>query len=226
VTLVVRLNKKYYDAKRFTNHGINHIDLYFIDGSNPPDHILNKFLQVCEETRGAIAVHCKAGLGRTGSVIGCYMMKHFRLTAEETIGWLRIVRPGSVIGPQQQYLKDMQPRMWRDGQLFREKFAAVRMGGVGSGPDELSARGYHHAASQKAEAGGGAMGLGSDRDEEKERAGDSQGDHLRLRRQQMKDDMKLSTAASGAPKVPPPMGAAEPRQQNGYNIGNLLSSWK
>ena len=44
--------------------------------------------------------------------------------------------------------------------------------------------------------------------------------------QQMKDDMKLSTAASGAPKVPPPMGAAEPRQQNGYNIGNLLSSWK
>ena len=29
-------------------------------------------------------------------------------TAEETIGWLRHVRPGSVIGPQQQYMKDMQ----------------------------------------------------------------------------------------------------------------------
>ena len=218
VTLVVRLNKKYYDAKRFTNHGINHIDLYFIDGSNPPDHILNKFLQVSEETRGAIAVHCKAGLGRTGSVIGCYMMKHFRLTAEETIGWLRIVRPGSVIGPQQQYLKDMQPRMWRDGQLFREKFASLRMGGVGSVTD-----GYLQAAPHKADTG--AMGIGSDRDEEKERAGDSQGDHLRLRRQQMKDDMKLSSNPLGAPKAPLPLGAAAEPRQNGY-IGNLLSSWK
>ena len=32
---------------------------------------------------GAIAVHCKAGLGRTGCLIGCYMMKHYKFTAEE-----------------------------------------------------------------------------------------------------------------------------------------------
>lgn len=121
VTLVVRLNKSYYDAKRFTNHGIDHVDMYFLDGSNPPDHILARFLQRTEETPGAVAVHCKAGLGRTGTCIGCYMMKHYRVTAEETIGWLRIVRPGSVIGPQQQYLKDMQQRMWREGDIIRNK---------------------------------------------------------------------------------------------------------
>jgi len=74
-----------------------------------------------EETQGAIAVHCKAGLGRTGTCIGCYMMKHFRLTAEEIIGWLRIVRPGSIIGPQQQFMKEMQMRMWRDGDLHRAR---------------------------------------------------------------------------------------------------------
>jgi cell division cycle 14 len=121
VTLVVRLNKSYYDAKRFTNHGIDHVDMYFLDGSNPPDHILARFLQRSEETPGAVAVHCKAGLGRTGSCIGSYMMKHYRLTAEETIGWLRIVRPGSVIGPQQQFLKDIQQRMWREGDIMRNK---------------------------------------------------------------------------------------------------------
>jgi cell division cycle 14 len=121
VTLVVRLNKSYYDARRFSNHGIDHVDMYFLDGSNPPDHILARFLQRCEETPGAVAVHCKAGLGRTGSCIGCYMMKHYRLTAEETIGWLRIVRPGSVIGPQQQFLKDIQQRMWREGDILRNK---------------------------------------------------------------------------------------------------------
>ena len=37
VGLVVRLNKKAYEASRFTKHGIKHIDLYFLDGSVPSD---------------------------------------------------------------------------------------------------------------------------------------------------------------------------------------------
>lgn len=96
VTLVVRLNKKYYNADDFKRHGIDHVELEFLDGSNPPDHILESFLQRCESTSGVIAVHCKAGLGRTGSCIGAYLMKHYKFTAEEVIGWLRICRPGMV----------------------------------------------------------------------------------------------------------------------------------
>ena len=46
-------------------------------------------------------------------------MKHYRLTAEECIGWLRIARPGSIIGPQQYFLREMQAKMWRDGDLIR-----------------------------------------------------------------------------------------------------------
>ena len=51
VKLVVRLNKKYYECRSFTSHGIAHVDLYFIDGSNPPDNILMRFLKICEEVR-------------------------------------------------------------------------------------------------------------------------------------------------------------------------------
>lgn len=97
--------------------------MYFTDGSNPPEDILQRFLAVAEATNGAIAVHCKAGLGRTGCVIGAYIMKHYQFTAEELIGWLRIVRPGSIIGPQQQYMQSIQHRMWQDGEVMRSNLA-------------------------------------------------------------------------------------------------------
>jgi len=45
-----------------------------------------------------------AGLGRTGTLIACYIMKHYKFTAAEAIAWIRVCRPGSVIGPQQEFL--------------------------------------------------------------------------------------------------------------------------
>lgn len=106
VKAIVRLNKKIYEASRFSMAGFNHYDLFFKDGSTPTDAILRHFLKISESTNGAVAVHCKAGLGRTGSLIGCYIMKHYHLSAHETIAWIRICRPGSVIGHQQLWLEE------------------------------------------------------------------------------------------------------------------------
>jgi len=111
VSVIVRLNSAHYKASTFTRAGFKHVNLTFQDCSAPPDSIVDAFLRLAEEAEGIVAVHCLAGLGRTGTLIGMYMMKHHRFTAREVIAWLRISRPGSVIGPQQAYLAGQESRM-------------------------------------------------------------------------------------------------------------------
>lgn len=60
VKLVVRLNNPLYDKNVFTERGIDHLELYFDDGTNPTDEIVRKFIQVSNaiiEQKGVIAIH-------------------------------------------------------------------------------------------------------------------------------------------------------------------------
>ena len=49
-------------------------------------------------------MHCTSGLSGTGTLIVLYMMREHGFTAREAMGWLRIMRPGSVVGEQQRFL--------------------------------------------------------------------------------------------------------------------------
>jgi cell division cycle 14 len=116
VGLVVRLNDPLYDRSKLTRAGIDHRDIFFEDGSCPTLAQIKAFISEAELATGAVAVHCKAGLGRTGTMIGMYLMKHFQVPAPALIGWMRLARPGMVLGPQQYFLCKLQDQMFREGQ--------------------------------------------------------------------------------------------------------------
>lgn len=62
----------------------------------------------------------KAGLGRTGTLIAAYLMQHYRMTAREAIAWIKMCRPGSIMGSlQQSFLVNHENSLWKKGDALR-----------------------------------------------------------------------------------------------------------
>jgi len=131
IGLVVRLNSELYSSSYFTKLGIQHLNMIFDDGTCPPLSLVRKFINLAHEMitvhKKGIAVHCKAGLGRTGCLIGAYLIYKHAFTANEIIAYMRFMRPGMVVGPQQHWLHLNQAtfREWWHEDTMKAKFAEM-----------------------------------------------------------------------------------------------------
>ncbi|KAN0122419.1 phosphatases II [Hyaloscypha variabilis] len=156
IGLVVRLNSELYSPSYFTALGIEHLDMIFDDGTCPPLQTVRKFITLAHEMitvkQRGIAVHCKAGLGRTGCLIGAYLIYRYGFTANEIIAFMRFMRPGMVVGPQQHWLHLNQGTFrewWVEEQLeikMKEKMASM----APSTPTRLSSKPYMMSNAQTA----------------------------------------------------------------------------
>ncbi len=86
------------------HHGLTELHLPVPDFTPPTPEQLEHGIAAIEHAiadRQKVAVHCGGGLGRTGTLLACHMVKR-GLTAEEAIARIRALRPGSVETPEQE----------------------------------------------------------------------------------------------------------------------------
>lgn len=111
---VIRLNDKDYEHDQkygptysmddFFACGIAITDIFFKDGGIPKWSQVDLFLRLCAIPDMRIAVHCHAGLGRTGTMIACILIRDHGFTSRQAVAWLNLCRRGSIMGKQHQFL--------------------------------------------------------------------------------------------------------------------------
>lgn len=79
-------------------HGVTWSHLPYADMTPPSDELITEFIALLNHAfahERKVAVHCLAGLGRTGTLISCYLVDE-GMTPTQAIAYVRARRPGSV----------------------------------------------------------------------------------------------------------------------------------
>jgi atypical dual specificity phosphatase len=97
IMYVVNLMMEPHNEKFVNEHGIQVVHVPVKNFTSPSLDQIKFVLDFLEEHKNdKILVHCWAGLGRTGTVLACHLIKTRGMTPLESIEYVRKLRPGSV----------------------------------------------------------------------------------------------------------------------------------
>jgi atypical dual specificity phosphatase len=94
---IVSLTHPVFDPDRLNAAGFGYLHLPVEDFTAPELDQIERFVQFVDEApaRGATVVHCTAGMGRTGTMLACYLV-HQGYDPDRAIAEVRALRPGSI----------------------------------------------------------------------------------------------------------------------------------
>ena len=114
VSHVVRVCDPSYSTDPLKALHIEVHDWAFPDGDAPPDHVINKWLELCEHVfvpgnDTAIGIHCVAGLGRAPVLVSIALIESGK-DPLDAVTLIRSKRRGAINQRQLQFLQSYKPR--------------------------------------------------------------------------------------------------------------------
>jgi len=103
VTVVINLHQRAHRPDRLKQFGLTEVHLPVADFTAPSPAQLAACIEAIEQVLDdgrKVAVHCGGGLGRTGTLLACYLVWR-GMSADDAIERVRSVRPGSIETRQQ-----------------------------------------------------------------------------------------------------------------------------